>query len=254
MGVKYIVVIHRGDAWADSIWKSFEPHFTAAGGVVLERIRYAGEATEFANYLRQAEDKLAPAVAQYGDDACGVAIISFPEAVTMVTQAEDFPTIYGVKWFGSDGTSLTKQFIDDAPKQATHLKIFSTIAAPAESVKYKDLYDRYFTLTAQPYGFYTACTYDIAWIIAKAILEAQSIDPSIIIPLIKPIAYDYFGASGWCRLNEAGDRAVSNYQIWGYGDIGSGPQMATYGLYDAITDTVIWNTKYLGYTPSPRQI
>jgi branched-chain amino acid transport system substrate-binding protein len=119
MGVKYLVVIQRGDAWADGIWNFMAPHFEANGGVILERIRYAGEATEFANYLQAAEDKLAPAIAQYGVDACGIDIISFEEAVTLVTQSQDFPAVYSVKWFGSDGTTHTQQFMMHQHNQYT---------------------------------------------------------------------------------------------------------------------------------------
>ena len=252
MGVKYLVVIQRGDAWADGIWNFFQPHFEANGGVILERIRYAGEATEFANYLQQAEDKLGPAIAQYGADMVGVEIISFQEAVTMVTQAEDFPNVYNVKWFGSDGTSLTQQFLDDAPTQSTHVNIFSTLAAPAESSKFTELYDKYFALVSQPYGYYSAATYDIGWVLTNSILQAQSTEALEIIPLQATASFNSFGASGWNKLNAAGDRAGSNYQIWGYGDIGSGPQNVVYGMYDAITDKVTWNTETLGFTPTGR--
>ena len=252
MGVKYLVVIQRGDAWADGIWNFMAPHFEANGGVILERIRYAGEATEFANYLQAAEDKLAPAVAQYGVDKCGIDIISFEESVTMVTQAQDFPTVYGVKWFGSDGTALTQQFIDDAPTQSSHLHIYSTLAAPAETQKFKDLYDKYFALVARPYGYYTATAYDIGWVLTESILTAQSTDALDVIPLQMTTSNNNFGASGWNQLNEYGDRAVSNYQIWGYGDIGSGVQNVVYGLYDFLADGVTWNTEDLGFIPTPR--
>ncbi|MFH2112251.1 MAG: ABC transporter substrate-binding protein [Candidatus Bathyarchaeota archaeon] len=252
MGVKYLIVIQRGDAWADGIWNFMAPHFEANGGVILERIRYAGEATEFANYLQSAEDKLAPAIAQYGVDKCGIDIISFEESVTMVTQAQDFPAVYSVKWFGSDGTSLTQQMIDDAPTQSSHLHIYSTLAAPAESAKFKALYEDYFALLARPYSYYQACAYDIGWVLAETILEAQSTDADDIIPLQATTCFNSFGASGWNLLNAAGDRGGSNYQIWGYGDIGSGVQNVVYGMYDATTDSVSWNTVYLGFAPTPR--
>ena len=252
MGVKYVVCIYRGDAWADGIMNFFEPHFVANGGVILEKIRYAGEATEFANYLQAAEDKLAPAVAQYGVDACGVEIISFSESVTMLTQAEDFPTVYSVKWFGSDGTSLTQQFIDDAPTQSAHVRLYSTLAAPAETDKFTGLYDRYFAQVAQPFGYYSACSYDIGWVLADSMLSAQSTDALDLIPLQMTVSNNNFGSSGWNKLNAAGDRAGSNYQIWGYGDIGSGLQNVVYGMYDAIADGVSWNVEYLGFVPTPR--
>jgi len=252
MGVKYIVCIYRGDAWADGIMNFFEPHFVANGGVILEKIRYAGEATEFANYLQTAEDKLGPAVAQYGVDVCGVEIISFQEAVTLVTQAEDFPVAYSLKWFGSDGTSLTQQFIDDAPTQASHLVIWSTLAAPAETDKFKSLYDRYFVQVSQPFGYYSACSYDIGWVITESMLSAQSTDALDLIPLQMTVSNNNFGSSGWNKLNAAGDRAGSNYQIWGFGDLGEGVQNVVYGMYDAIADGVSWNVEYLGFVPTPR--
>jgi len=251
-GVEYVIVIQRGDAWADGIYNYFEPHFVENGGTVLEKIRYAGEATEFANYLQTAEDIMSDAVAQYGAEKCAIELIAFSEAVTMVTQAEDYPTVYSLKWYGSDGTSITQQFIDDAPTQSSHLQIYSTYAAPAESEKFSDLYDRYFALVSQPYGYYTACTYDIGWVLAETILESQSIDADDLIPLQEMTCFNSFGSSGWNRVNADGDRYGSNYQIWGYGDIGSGVQNVVYGMYDAITDSVSWNTELLGYVPTPR--
>ena len=162
-------------------------------------------------------------------------IISFSESVTMVTQAMDYPTIYSLPWFGSDGTSLTQQLVDDAPEQSTHLGLFSTLAAPAETEKFKNLYDRYYELVSQPYGYYTACTYDIGWILTETILEAQSTSALDVIPLQMTAAYNHFGASGWTRLNEAGDRYASNYQIWSYN-----PEPYVAGLYDMLTGEVTW--------------
>lgn len=253
MGVQYIVCIYRGDAWADGIMNFFEPHFIANGGVILEKLRFAPESTEFANYLQQAEDALAPAVAQYGADKCGIEIIVFAEGPVLVTQAESFPTVYGVRWFGSDGTALRQQHVDDASVQSAHLHCYSTLAAPAETDKWTNLYDQYFALVAQPFGYYDACAYDIGWLLTKTILETQSSEALDIIPLQWTSAYNQFGASGWNKLNEAGDRAVSNYQIWGFGDVtGEGIDHTVYGMYDAVSDSVTWNTEYLGYVPTPR--
>ena len=234
-GIEHIIIMQRGDAWADGIYNFLVPDYEARGGEVLERIRYAGEATEFANYLQTAEDILAPAVAEYGADKCAMEIISFSESVTMVTQAEDFPAVYSVPWFGSDGTALTQQHVDDAPEQSAHLGIFSTLAAPAESPKFKELTDRYFGLVAQPYGYYSACTYDIAWVLAETMLETQSTDALDLIPLQATTCYNSFGASGWNQVNADGDRAVANYQIWAYN-----PEQYVAGLYDAVTGTVAW--------------
>ena len=251
-GVEAIILIYRGDAWADGIVTYFEPNFVDNGGVILEKIRYAGESTEFSNYLQIAENIAKDAVAEYGEGKVAIELIAFAEFVTMVTQVEDYPTLYSLPWFGSDGTTLSQQAIDDAPRQAEHLKIYSTYAAPAESEVFANLYDRYFALVSQPFGYYSACSYDVGWILTSTILESQSVDAVDLIPLQTPAAYRQWGASGWNRLNEDGDRYASNYQIWGYGDLGDGVQNVVYGMYDSTLDMVTWDVELLGYTPQGR--
>ena len=246
-GIKAIVVVQREDAWADGLYNAFKPLFEAKGGVVLARITYVAEVTDFSSYLEAAEAAAAAAILTYGADRVAVEMISFQEASIIVTQAEDYPTIYSLPWFGSDGTAFVQQLIDDAPTQAAHLGIYSTIASAPQSQKYSDLYDRYYAITHQPLGFYNAGLYDIAWVIAKGVLEAQNTEALDVIPLIPQICYDMWGASGWCRLDQNGDRYDANYDIWGYG--GTPVQSVHYGYYDSVTGKVTWDTAALGYTP-----
>jgi len=239
-GIEAVILIQRGDAWADGIYNYLEPAYTAKGGVILEKIRYAGEATEFANYLQTAEDIAEDAVAEYGAEHVGVEIISFAEFVVMMSQAQDFPTVYDLTWFGSDGTTLSQQACDDAPEAVTNLKVHSTYAAPADSDKFNDLYDRYFALVAQPFGYYSACSYDIGWVLMESMMNTQSLDATVLIPVQHRTAYNNFGASGWNQLNEDGDRYGSNYQIWSYHYEGDVVVPYVTGLFDGITGQVTW--------------
>ena len=252
-GIEAVVTIQRGDSWADGIYNIYQPMFEEGGGVELDRIRYAAEVQEFSSYLQQAENKLSEAVDTYGIDKIAVEVIGFQEVANMIQQAVDYETVYSVVWFGSDGTALTPQIRDDSPVQAAHLKLHSTMAAPAESAKYNDLYDRYWELVGQPYGYYTACTYDIGWVLAETILESQSTDALINLALQATSCENSFGASGWNRLNDDGDRYASNYQIWYYeiDDEGVGWDKIA-GLYDMVTDSVTWYTDVIGYVPTPR--
>jgi branched-chain amino acid transport system substrate-binding protein len=246
-GIKAIVVIQRGDAWADGIYNILNVEYPARGGVILDRVRYAAEVTEWSSYLQTAENKLSAAVATYGADRIAIELISFQEGVNIITQAQDYPTIYGVKWFGSDGTSNTQQFIDDSPTQAKKLSVYSTLAAPAASSKYSALYDRYFALVSQPFQYYSACSYDIGTVIMMSMFEKQSDVAKDIIALQSPICFDTWGCSGWCLLNADGDRQAGNYDIWGYG---SDPlQMVNYGFYNGVNGQITWNTANLGFTP-----
>jgi len=250
-GIEAVIVIQRGDAWADGIYNTLQTEYPARGGVILERIRYPAEVTEFTSYLETAEAVAADAVGIYGSEHVGVLIISFYEAVTMVAQAVDFPTIYSLYWFGSEGTAHDPQpFLDDVPVEADHLKIFSTQSAPEYSSKFNEMSDRYYDLVSQPLDFYTTCDIDIAWIIAQAVLETRGTDATDVINVIPDIASRYFGYTGWCLLNKAGDRYTSNFDIWGYGYVDSVPSHIKYGYYDSTTGQVIWDVDALGFTPS----
>jgi len=249
-GVKAVVVIQRGDAWADGIFNILNVEYPKKGGVILERIRYAAEATEFSSYLQTAETKAKDAVATYGKDHVGIELIAFDtDAVTVISQEKDYPTIYSLKWFGSDGTTMSSRLCNEVPEQVDHVSQYSTLAAPAGSPKYTALYDRYYPLLKLPFGYYTACEYDILQVVLNSILQAQSYDPKDIIPLQMDIATNTFGCSGWCKLNEAGDRAAGNYDIWGYKNIGGTVQTVKFGLYDGVSGKVSWDLAALGYTP-----
>jgi branched-chain amino acid transport system substrate-binding protein len=253
-GIEAMVVIQRGDSWADGIYNILTEHWADNGGVELERIRYAAEVQEFSSYLQQAENVLSAAVDQYGIEHVAIDVIGFQETATMLQQAEDFPTVYEVTWFGSDGTALTSQIMDDSPEQASHVKLYSTLAAPAESKKFLDLYDRYFAIVGIPFGYYSACRYDIGWVLTETILETQSTDALDNLPLQEITCFNSFGASGWNQLNEDGDRKAANYQIWAYRLPSGASSAEAYigGLYDLVTDSVTWYTEEIGYVPPTR--
>jgi len=246
-GIKAVVVIQRGDSWADGIYNILKIDYPAKGGVILEdekagrdRIRYAPEATEFSGYLATAEYIMEDAVEQYGKDHLAIVAISFSEIATMVTQAKDYPTIYSLYWFGSEGTALTRRLLDNAPEESDHLKIFSTVAALPDSKNYVNLYARYYAVTSQPLGFYTATYYDACWLYALSIIMEGTADPIAVKSVLPSVAANYMGVSGWCKLNEAGDRYTSNYDIWGYGYESGEPSFIKYGYYDGISGKVMW--------------
>ncbi len=247
-GIEAVIIMQTADAYGDGVYNIIKDEYTDRGGVIIERIRYAIESTEFSNYLATADDLVKDAIDTYGEEHVGVLLVATGGAVTMASQAPDFPAIYGLTWFGCDSTSLVQQFIDDTPEQAEHLKIFSTNASPGESVKYTDLDDRYRALTGMQAGYYVTTTYDISWLLASTILQTQSMDALDVIPVIDDIAYNYIGASGWCQLNEDGDRFGSDYLIWGYGLNAEGElDNVCYGIYQTITGEVTWYTDVLGY-------
>lgn len=61
---------------------------------------------------------------------------------------------------------LTDNVYDDTHAIIENGKYETTKDWSPESTVYTNLYDRYFALSSQPRGFYTACTYDAAHALA----------------------------------------------------------------------------------------
>ena len=249
-GIDAVLVIQRVDPWADGIYNLLVPAFESRGGVVYERISYNPESKEFASDLQTLENRAIDAVGDFGAERVGVLVIGFSEVAIMLTQAEGYPTIYDdVQWFGTDGTAITQRLKDDSPVQADHLMIPSTLAAPGISPKFRELNATYMPLVGQVLDYYTACTYDIGWVLIEAVLEAQSVDPTDVIPLLDPICEKHYGTSGWCKLNADGDRFPPDYEIWGYDERGGNTIDVLFGKYNTVYGTVEWYYNELGFTP-----
>ena len=80
-GIEAIVVIQRGDVWADGIYDVLREEYPKLGGVIAEHIRYKTDKTDFRSCLQTAEEIAVDLIEQYGIDHVGVEIISFGESV-----------------------------------------------------------------------------------------------------------------------------------------------------------------------------
>ena len=251
-GIEAVAVIQRVDPWADGIYNLLIGELEDRGMVSETgwRVAYNPESKEFASDLQTLEGIAQEMVADYGADASAILVIGFSEVAIMLTQVEAYDTIYNqVRWFGTDGTAITQRIRDDAPKQAAHLQVPSTLAAPGVSPKFRELNATYFPLVGQVLGYYSACTYDIAWVLTEGVLETQGVVAADIIPFIHPLCEKHYGTSGWCKLNEDGDRFPPDYEIWGYGIKGERTEHTLYGKYFTFDGTVEWYTDKLGFIP-----
>ena len=153
-----------------------------------------------------------------------------------------------------------QSLIDEVPEEAGRLKIFSPVAVPAVSENLNSFIDRYHVLTGQTLGsysldrndsaYYAANWYDIAWLYAKSVVEAQTTNATAIRQVLPQIAENHVGVSGLCRLNEYGDREISDYDVWGYGTVDGVVENIKYGHYDSSSGDVRWDEDKLGFLPT----
>ena len=240
-GIKAVIVIHRGDAWGDGIYESFESEFNKSGGMIFNRIRYRGETIDFTPYLQAAEEIAKDAVSKYGQEHIAVELISFAESVELVRQLKDYPTLYNLQWFGSDGTLNSQQMIQEVPGEAARIGLYSPVPEAAKTDKYNDLVLRYHQYTGEDLGYYTACSYDIAMILAKAVIEANTLEVNTLKRAIMDVSQGYQGVTGLCALDKYGEREKSSYCIYEYsvrdGDYGCWES----GFYSDL-GTITWNS------------
>ncbi|MCX6653731.1 MAG: ABC transporter substrate-binding protein [Candidatus Bathyarchaeota archaeon] len=252
-GVKTIVIFQRGDSWADNIVNQLSPIWIQKGGKIYgDKIRYAGESTEFANYLTVADEQVKTAVASYNGqkERVGVVMLAFNECAVILQQAASYPNIYNVHWWGSDGTAKVQRIMDASPTQANHVGFYSLLANYNITPSYLTIEQRYVLLTKQQFSMYSAYLYDAAFAITKAVLETGTTDASKVSAAFPVICNNMYGISGWCKLDLNGDRASPKYDVWGFYPGQSKPSVSVImAQYDPDTQKTTFIPSVLGYTP-----
>ncbi len=241
-GIENIIVIQRDDTWGNGLYDVFQTEYE---GKILGCFVYRPDVADFPSCLDEAD------AAAEGFENVGVLLISFDELNQIIIQASSYgqyPNIYGdglyprdPPWFGTETAGRLQSTLEEAPTQAVYLKMLSPLSAPPSSSKFNDLSERYLQRTNQEADYYTATTADCAWILVQAVLETQlSTSGTDIAKVLPDIAWRYYGYSGWCLLNEAGDRAEGMFDIWGYYMEDITPSFKKYGSYDSATDELNW--------------
>jgi branched-chain amino acid transport system substrate-binding protein len=120
------------------------------------------------------------------------------------------------------------------------IKFFSTIFAPAESPKFTDFVNRFKAKTGEAPVADAVNAYDCVWLFGLAILQAGKYDGEAIRNTLPAVAKTYFGASGWTFLDENGDKASGNYDMWAVVLKDGKPSWERVALVDTGTDSVKW--------------
>jgi len=251
-GIKDVILFYRADSWGDGIINLFTPAWTAKGGEFAgDKIRYAVETTEFSSYLQQANVQAEAAIAKWKDpQRVGLVLLCFDEGPVIVSQMDKFAALYSCVPFDGDGTAVSIRIMTDSPTQGNHLIFPSLMAASPESPKYNALKGKFEELTSQQWTAYRAFEYDVGFTFMGTMLQAQSSQADDIVDLQIPYCYQEYGAGGWCRLLDNGDRSPPPFDIWIFKPGADKPCVSVIaGRYDIDTLKTTWNTVVLGYTP-----
>src|SRR4030042_2058507 len=94
LGCDAVVVLQRGDAWADAIYSALEKECSDKGLEIIDRIRYDPEEYEFSSYLERANMSIPGGVEVYGRDGVALQLIGLSEAYLVLQQAQEYPALH----------------------------------------------------------------------------------------------------------------------------------------------------------------
>ena len=240
-GIEHAVIVWRGDDWGDGLRDATAKNLKALGIEEIDGPRYSPEAKDFSAEVSQLASTVDNLVKQYGADKVGVILICFQEGVQFMIQSSQYNALGNVRWFGSDGIAKATPLISDptAAAFAEKTKFEAPISALNENPKTDALKKRFTDMLGREPETYAYNSYDIAWILAFSLLTVHSYDPVKVKAVIPEIAADYYGVTGWTKLNNAGDRAFANYYVWTVVSQAGEYKWSLLGIYDTTSNKLI---------------
>jgi hypothetical protein len=80
--------------------------------------------------------------------------------------------------------------------------------------------------------------------------KTQSTSGAVLVPFQKPTSDEFWGAAGWSKLDEFGDRAAPPYDAWGFYPSAANPSVSVImAQYEPDFRKTTFVTSVLGFTP-----
>jgi branched-chain amino acid transport system substrate-binding protein len=242
-GVKHLIFSWRGDTWGDGLQgASAEKAKTMGIEIYPQELRYDPMLEDFtvqaASLNNYVNDLVGKGVALTD---IGIVVIAFEEIAPYMSAANAYPQLKEVVWIGSDGTALSEALGSSAvgAEFAAATKFISPMNRPEEGAKRDLVRDHVQKALGRETDAYSYNTYDIVWSLALAIDEV-GYDSAAVKKILPGIADKWSkdnGASGHVVLNDAGDRAFADYDLWMIDDT---LKWVHVGFFDSRAGTINW--------------
>ncbi len=232
-GIEVVVPVWRNDAWGNGLHDALQNSFS---GTIIDGISYNPEGSEFSTEASLLADAVQKQIDEHGADKVGVVYIGFGEAIPFFQSSSAHQVLNSVKWIGSDGSAQLSEFVDD-PITLEFSTVTEFTAVVVSSGK-NERSDRVDAAVQDELGSiptaYASSAYDAVWLLGLAMEETQSTDVDVLTEIIPDVAAGHIGALGPLVLNENGDLAQANYEVWTVA--GTGWQYT--GVYVAASDSI----------------
>ncbi len=219
-GIDVLIPVYRGDTWGEGVVGTVRDVFSELGGTVEGGVRYNPESPEFAASAPVLADMVRGMVEEHGSDRVAVLLSSYGEGLGLVRLASSYEILDDVNWFGSAALTQDQGIVDDPVVGRFSSSVGLTSIVP--SVHEGAARDRVVSATTEQLGreptSFLTVAYDAVWVMALTMQEAQSVNAADMKAVIADVVSRYGGTTGDIRLNEAGDLASADYEVWGVRD------------------------------------
>ena len=235
-GIEALVPVWRGDTWGDGLSDASTSSFVERGGIIDEGVRYNPESPEFSASTSLLAERVQGYVDEYGADKVAVLFLGFAEILQFTQSAAQHEVLDDVRWFGPGANTKEHKLIEDpiGLEFSTNVQFTTVQFAASKNPTYERVQAHLTEQLGRSPNTFVHSSYDAVWIIGLAMLETQSSDVSTIKAILPEIAENYSGSIGSTKLNEAGDLAQANYEVWGI----RGGEWVLLGQYSHATDSI----------------
>jgi len=231
-GIDLIIPLWRDDIWGndihDAINKTFVENFT---GTVDDGFIYHRDSPESVN-MTKLDEKVRGYIGEYGAEKVAVLFLGFGEISDIMESAGKLENSHldKVPWFGPGAITKESQIINNVKSLEFSKKISLTTVQVAGSNNeyYKLLRENLTDLFGHDPNTFVYSSYDMVWILGKAMLQANSVEPNEIKSKLNSTLKNYTGTLGNITLNVNGDREQAIYDIWELKDDGEWDLLGNY--------------------------
>ena len=243
-GMQTIIPYWRNDAGNVGLQVATRAGFSSLG-TVKPGVQYDATVTDFAPSIAALKTQVQAAITERGGTSTvAVAHAGFDEVVDIMKLAAADPVLSSVRWYGTDGTALNEPLRTNAVAAAFAKKVNFWTPTPGveegASARWQPIAARIATKAgAQPDAFALA-VYDAVWLAAQAYLATGGTGHAAALKSAFVTAADgFYGASGWTKLNAAGDRKFGDFDFFSLSQSGSSFTWGLAGQYSTQTGVLV---------------
>ena len=260
-GIKSVLILQRDGSWEARFLNTFKPAWLALGGRFAgDPINYDTYENNYTTYLQIADQQASSAIAENGGVKERVGVLALDDLPIIAIDAMNYPNVYDVPWFSGEYHPfigiMSAELSGPYASSSNHTRWIGILIAPPETSRYLNLTSRYEALVKQQVNPFVVNCYDAAWILARSVLESQSVEGLKVRAVLPDVCSWTYGWGGWCMLDENGDRLPLSGQIYCYRIRFNEPPDGGYIVRDLViggvdfdSHRIFWDSASLGYTP-----